>query len=120
MIPNSAYTNDEAEKKIDKIKEIKDFIDRENYYTKQIKIHKILEKLKTIRTFGKDIYNGKITLEEADMDQSDLLDEIRNFSEKTRPKSDNKNKKKKLLAIICINFVVREKWFLMGLKSKYF
>ena len=46
MIPNSAYTNDEAEKKIGKIKEIKDFIDRENYYTKQIKIHMILENLR--------------------------------------------------------------------------
>ena len=38
-------------------------------------------KFNTIRTFGKDIYNRKITLEEADENQSDLSDD------KTRPKT---------------------------------
>ena len=45
----------------------------------------------TIKTFDKDMQcnmrcNGKITLEEADMDQSDLADEINNFIKKTKPK----------------------------------
>ena len=39
----------------------------------------ILENFRTIRTFGDDIYNGEITLEEADKYQSDLLNEIKNF-----------------------------------------
>ena len=34
-------------------------------------------KLNTVRTFGKDISNGKIALEEADESQSDLLSEIK-------------------------------------------
>ena len=36
-------------------------------------------KFNTIRTFGEDIYNRKIALEEADEYQSDLADEINNF-----------------------------------------
>ena len=35
-------------------------------------------------------------------------------------KAIKKDKKKKLLAIICINFIMVEKWFLMALKAKYF
>ena len=54
-------------------------------------------KFNTIRTFGEDIYDGKVTLEEADEDQSDLADNINNFIEKTKPKSDKKEQEKKLL-----------------------
>ena len=61
-------------------------------------------KFQTIRTFSRDIYDGKISLEEADEDQSDLLSEIKKCIDKTRPKNKKKNKKKKLLVIICINF----------------
>ena len=38
----------------------------------------------TINTFGREIYNGKITLKEADEDQSSLLVEIMNFKKKKR------------------------------------
>ena len=48
----------------------------------------------TIRTFGRDIYEGKITLEEADEDQSDLTNEIDDFLEETKPKNKNKKQKK--------------------------
>ena len=43
------------------------------------------------------IYNRKITLEEADEDQSDLADEINNFIKETKPKDDEKKQEKKLL-----------------------
>ena len=33
------------------------------------------------------IYNGKITLEEADESQSDLLNEMKTFNDKARPKA---------------------------------
>ena len=46
------------------------------------------------------MYNGKITLEEADEDQSDLIDEIESFNDKARPKSNKKKKKKKGLLLI--------------------
>ena len=47
---------------------------------------------KTRRSFGENIYNGKITLNEADQEQSDLLEYILNFNNKAKPK--NKNDKK--------------------------
>ena len=60
-----------------------------------------------------------IALEEADEDQSDLADEINEFTKKARPKSDKK-KKEKLLKKTCIIFLKQGKSFLMGLKAKYF
>ena len=36
-------------------------------------------KFKTVRAFGEDIYEGKITLEQADEEQSDLTIEIDKF-----------------------------------------
>ena len=73
----------------------------------------------TIRTFGEDIYEGKIALEEADEDQSDLADQINKFLKETRPKNYDKNKKKKLLQKTCVIFPMQEKWFLIALKAKY-
>ena len=62
------------------------------------------------------IHNDKITLEEADEDQSDLVGEMNNFTTKTRPRDDEKKKivKKNLI------FTRQGKWFLMDLKTKYF
>ena len=54
-------------------------------------------KFNTIRTFGEDIYEGKITLEEADEDQSDLPDKINEFNKKRRPKSDKKKQKREIV-----------------------
>ena len=50
---------------------------------------------KTIRSLGDDVYNNKITINEADQKQSNLVEYIMNFNNKTRPKTkdDKKNKK---------------------------
>ena len=72
---------------LDKIKEIKKKVHREklvyetNEYSYGFKI------FQTIRTFGKDIHDGAITLKEADDYQKDLLVEIMNFKKNTKPKS---------------------------------
>ena len=51
---------------------------------------------KTIRSFADDIYSSKITINKADQEQSDLVEYIQNFNNKTRPKNkDDKKKKKK-------------------------
>ena len=49
---------------------------------------------KTIRSFGDYNYSSKITINEADQEQSDLVEYILNFNNKTRPKNkdDKKNK----------------------------
>ena len=52
----------------------------------------ILKNLKTIRSFGESIYTGKINIDEAEMDQTNLLENTVNFSNKCR----RKNKKIRL------------------------
>ena len=71
------------------------------------------------KAFGRDIYEGKITIKEADEYQADLLTEIMNFRKNTKPRSQEKNEKKKLLFKTCIIFLRVEKKFLMLLKGKY-
>ena len=47
----------------------------------------------TIKTFGRDIYEGKITIKEDNEYQTDLLAEIMSFKKYTKPWSQEKNKK---------------------------
>ena len=50
------------------------------------------------KSFGESIYTGKINIDEAEMNQSNLLENMVKFDEKSRPrkKEDKKKKKKKL------------------------
>ena len=74
-----------------------------------------------IKTFGKDIYNGEVTLKEADDDQADLLVEIMNFKKQVKPKSPKtKQQKEDILQNLYNFFEGREREFLMLLKVKYF
>ena len=73
-----------------------------------------------MRTFGRDIHEGKITLNEADKDESNLLNSIKDFRDKTRPQNYEKKQEKKLFLKTCINFLMQEKGFLMVFKVKYF
>ena len=51
---------------------------------------------KTIRSFGDDIYNSKITINEADQEKSDLVEYILNFNNKAKTKNkEDKTKTKK-------------------------
>ena len=72
------------------------------------------------KAFGRDIYEGKITIKEADEYQADLLTEIINFRKNTKPRSQEKNEKEKLFFKTYILFLRVEKKFLMLLKAKYF
>ena len=47
--------------------------------------------------FGRDIYEGKITLEEANIEQDNLLRDIRNFNNKPRPQNGRKIQEKKIV-----------------------
>ena len=64
---------------------------------------------------------GKITLEKANEYQVDLLAEIMNFGENTKPRSEEKrNKKQKLFFKTCVVLLKVEKKLLMHSKEKYF
>ena len=49
---------------------------------------------KTIRSFGENIYTGKIKINEAKEEQDDLIEYLLNFNNKARPKNEDDKKKK--------------------------
>ena len=53
------------------------------------------------KSFGESIYTGKINIDEAEMNQSNLLENMVKFDEKSRPrkKEDKKEKKKTLESV---------------------
>ena len=89
------FFSDEAKEEFEKIVKIEKTIDRENLVYKASGNAYDFRTFQTIKTFGKDIYEGKITLEEADKDQSDLLSEIKEFNDKARPKNYLKKTRKR-------------------------
>ena len=94
IIPENAFASDEAKKEIDKILKLEKNADREKLVYNAGKYKYDFRKFNTIRTFGEGICNEKITLEEADEDQSDSVDKINEFTKKTRPQNDKKKTKK--------------------------
>ena len=66
IIPESAIASNEARKRLNKMKEKEKNDDREKLIYKTSKCPYGFRKFNTIRTFGEDIYDGKIPLEEAD------------------------------------------------------
>ena len=79
VIPEDPLNNNEAKKELDKIKEIEKIVDREKLTYKTNEHTFSFENFQTIKTFGRDIYEGKITIKEADENQKDLLVEIMSF-----------------------------------------
>ena len=48
--------------------------------------HMVFKKSETIRSFSNSIYNGKISIDEAEMKQTNLYKNIVDFSNKSRPR----------------------------------
>ena len=118
MIPKSALDTDEAKRELDKIKEVEKTVDREklvciaNEYTCNFK------NFRKIRTLGRDVHEGKITLEEAGVDQTNLLNDIRNFKNNTRPQNDKKKQEKEVVLKNLHNFSEAREIFLNGFESR--
>ena len=56
------------------------------------------QQFETRRSFGDSIYIGKISIDEADMDQTNLLVNIVDFNNKSRPRSrEDKDKKRNII-----------------------
>ena len=86
-IPKSAFASDEAKEEINKILKTEKNVDREKLIYDAGKYTYDFRIFDAIRSFGEDIYNGKIMLKEADKDQSDLADEINGFIKTTKPRN---------------------------------
>ena len=97
VIPDSALNNNEAKKELDKITEIEKTVDREKLTYRASEYTYSFQNFRTAKTFGRDIYEGRITLKEADEGQSNLLSKIRNFKEKTKPQSAEKKQEKEIV-----------------------
>ena len=120
VIPKNALNNDKVKKELHKIKEIWKIVDREKLIYQASEYIHSFKNFQTIESFGRDIYEGKIAIEESDKDQTDLLAKIMNFRKNTKPRSQEKNKKKKSFLKTCIIFLRVEKKFLTLLKAKHF
>ena len=78
---------DEIQKREDKIKQ--KYL---NYDTGKYKYD--FQQCETIGSFGESVYCGKISILEADLDQTNLLKEMEKFNDKSRPKTkEGKDKK---------------------------
>ena len=112
--------NDEAKKQLDKISEIEKNVNREKLVYKT-NIHTYdFQNFQTIRTFARDIYNGEISLEEANEDQGKLLNEIIYFNKKTKQKNEIKKQEKEDVIKSLRNFYNSRKKVIMLLIVKYF
>ena len=59
---------------------------------KQINIYDF-KQFEAIRSFDNNICTGQISIDEAEMDQSNLIENKVGFNNKTRPKKEDKRKK---------------------------
>ena len=80
---------------IDEIKKWEEKLKRKNLVCKANKYKYDFQQYETIRTFGDSIYNGKTSRDEAEMDQTNLLDNLKDFNDRSRPKTaESKNRKR--------------------------
>ena len=61
VIRKNALNNDEAKKELNKIKEIEKAVDREQLIYETNDYTYSFKNFQTIKTFGRDIFEGKIT-----------------------------------------------------------
>ena len=120
IIPKSAFASDEAIEELNKILRMEKDVDREKLVQDTGKYTYDFRTFNTIRTFGEDIYDGKITLEEADEDQTDLADKINEFTKEERPKNYDKKQEKKIVTKNLRHFLNAREMVLNGFKSKIF
>ena len=72
----------------------KDLVKQINTKTNQYKYD--FQQHDTTRSFGDNIYKGKINIDEADIDQNSLSDSLKKFNDRSKT-VQGKNKKKKYL-----------------------
>ena len=93
---------------------------REKLVYKTNKYTYSFENFQTISSFGKHIYDGTITLEEANDYRTDLLAKIINFREKTKPKSLEKEEEEKIVLENLYGFFEGREKVLNAFASKIF
>ena len=119
VIPKNTLS-EETRNELNKIKDIQKTSDRDKLVYRTNESTYSFKYFRIINTFGRDIFNGRITLKEANEDQSSLLVQIMNFKKKINHKIQRENKREKIFLKAYMHFLMAEKEFLMLLKVKYF
>ena len=73
-----------------------------------------------MKTFGRDIYEGKITIEEADEHKTNLLVEIMSFRKNTKQRSQEKKREKEIVLENLYKFWKGREKVLNAFESKIF
>ena len=85
---------DEIKNEIDEIRKREEKTERKDLKYKPNKYLYDFQKFETIRSFDDSIYTGKINIDEAEMDQTNLLKNMVTFNNKSKPKTQEGNDKK--------------------------
>ena len=120
VIPKNALNNDEVKKEIDKIKEIEQNVGKEKLIYETNEYTYGFKNFQTIKTFCRDICEGKITPEEANKYQTDLLAEIMDFRKNLKPRSQEKKQEKEIVLESLYNFFESRGKILDTFESKTF
>ena len=107
-------------KSLIKLKKQKKNVDREESIYETNEYTYSFKNFQTIKTFGRDIYEGKITIEEADKYQTGLLVEIMNFRKNTKPRSQEKKREKEIVLENLHRFFEGREKVLDAFESKIF
>ena len=120
VIPENALNSDEAKKELDKIKEIETNVDTEKLVYETDEYTYSFKNVQTIKTFARDIYEGEITIKEADEYQTDLLTEILDLRKYTKPRSEEKKQEKEIVLQNLYKFFEGKEKILNAFESKIF
>ena len=100
---------DETKNEIYEIKKWEEKIKRKDLKYDAGKYKYDFQQYETIRSFGESICFGKISIHEANMDQTSLLENIKKFIDKSRPKTqEGKGKKRNTFDIVSALYDGRE------------
>ena len=87
--------NNEIQNEMYKMKKFEGKIKRQDVKYKMNKYTYDFQQFEMIRSFSGNSYSGKISIDEADMDQSNLLENMVEFNNKSRPIITESNNKKR-------------------------
>ena len=92
--------NDEIKNEIDEIKKWENKVKRQDlkYHTNRYVYD--FQQFQTTRSVGHSFYTSKISIDEAEMDQTNVLDNIVDFNNKSRTRSKEDKIKNEILLIV--------------------
>ena len=92
--------NDKIKNEIDEIRKWEEKIKQKDLKYKTNKYLYDFQKFETVKSFGDIIYTGKINIDIAKMDQTNLLENVVKFNIKSKPKTIGGKDKNEILLVV--------------------